>query len=127
MEIHHFGHLVQNIDEGITQLQKLGFAVKTDVILHDGLYLALVEKDGVLIELASPKTNGTMQNELLAKQGAGVYHICYKTNSLNREILNLQVQGYTVMGEQTPNILFENSNTVMLYNNNLGMIELISD
>lgn len=127
MKIHHFGYLVASVEESITDFEKLGYVSISNTIYDEAreINIRFIKNEDTVVELVSPVGKLSVVYNLYRKMKSSPYHICYESNNLNRDINKLCSEGYTVISNSSPAVAIENRNVVFLYNNNLGLIELV--
>lgn len=128
MEINHIGYAVKNIERAIRSFGELGFIF--DPVINDydrNVYLAFGSKDGYCVELVSPidKKMESPVDIYLSNIGPTPYHICYQTSNLQRDISELEKQGFRVIIQPQKAIAFNNARVVFLLNLAIGLIELV--
>lgn len=132
MQIHHIGYLVKDIENAKKLYSNLGYKIISDIFYDNirDIYISFMVKDGYLIELVSPASKDSVVYGLLKKTGPMPYHICYESNNINSDLEYLTGEeggGFMVIDsdKHVPAIPDGNYNAVFLYNNTVGIIELI--
>ncbi len=131
MKINHVGSIVRDIEKAVTQYTDLGFTKESKKIKDDiqEVFIVFMKKDNYVIELIQPVDKTSKMNNLLKKQGAGVYHVCYELEaddiSFEDKINELKDLSYLQITDINPAIAFDNRRIVFLYHQNLGFIELL--
>ena len=129
MKVHHIGYLVKNIENAVKEFKNIGYKVYSDTSydIHRDIDICFMEKDGYLVELISPKSEKSVVYNLLKKIGNSPYHICYISDNIEQDIAILIDRNYIVMGDLCPApCIGNNANVIFLYNQNIGIIELLS-
>lgn len=92
-----------------------------------GVDACFMRNGGVfLLELIAPFREKSEVSALLERQGSGLYHICYIVEDLEREVDCFREKRFIPISpiQDSPGIL-EGSHVCFLYNQNLGLIELL--
>ncbi|MBL4930560.1 VOC family protein [Clostridium paridis] len=129
MKIHHIGYLVASVEESIAEFEKLGYISVSNTIYDEAreINICFVKNMDTVIELVSPVGKSSVVYNLYKKMKSSPYHICYESNNLKQDINKLCSEGYTVISNLSPAVAIENRNVVFLYNNKLGLIELVEN
>lgn len=127
MTIHHFGYAVKKIPESISDFEKLGFKLKTEIFTDQtrNVDICFMEKDGVSIEVIAPQDQESPVYSLLKKNGSTLYHICYQSNNFEEDICRLKKDGFLVVEEPKEAIAIECSRVAFLYKNSIGLLEVV--
>ena len=129
MKIDHIGYLVKNIQKAIASFEKLGFSLSSE-ITHDEIRKAdicFMEKDGYVIELVSPYSDDSVVANLIKTIKNSPYHICYKSEDIDKDVEDLSKNGFVVIQEKEVAPAFGNKHVVFLYSARIGMIELVEE
>lgn len=128
MNIDHIGYAVKRIDKSIIAFESLGYTFG-DVIddLDRNIKMAFGEKDGYIIELVSvlDKKQQSPVDKYLSCIGSTPYHICYRTDDINKSITDLTNTGYKLIIEPKDAIAFGGKKVAFLFNLFIGLIELV--
>lgn len=130
MKLHHYGFATKSIEKSLKEFQKLGYSATTEKItdLIQGVELLFINNGyDHLIELVAP-IDGQEESpvtKILQKNGASLYHICYKVNDIEQSIIDLKQQRFVVVLPPTPAIAFANRRISFLYNTHIGLIEIL--
>lgn len=128
MRIDHIGYAVKRIEWALDSFEKLGFTFEPAVNDTDrNVRIAFGTKDGYRIELVAPldKKLKSPVDQYLSKAPGTPYHICYKSDNFDEEIVNLMQQGYKVIIEPKPAVAFGGKRVIFLMNLSLGLIEIV--
>ena len=128
MKIDHIGYAVKRIDRAITAFQKLGYEFEPVIDDTDrNVKLAFGSKDGYRIELVAPldKKQESPVDQYLSNAVGTPYHICYESDSLDTEIVELKAQGYKVVIEPRPAVAFGGRRVVFMMNIGFGLMEIV--
>lgn len=128
MKIDHIGYAVKRIDRALSSFEKLGFVFEPVIDDTDrNVKLAFGEKDGYRIELVAPldKKLESPVDQYLSNAIGTPYHICYKSDNLDRQIEELKSQGYKVIIEPRPAVAFGGKRVVFIMNIGFGLMEIV--
>ena len=130
MKIDHIGYAVKRIDRALSSFEKIGYVFEPMIDDTDrNAKLAFGEKDGYRIELVTPldKKLESPVDQYLSNTVGTPYHICYKSENLDREIEELQSQGYKVVIEPRPAVAFGGKRVVFIMNIGFGLLEIVEE
>lgn len=129
MRIDHIGYAVKNIEKARAAFEKLGFVFGELFDDKDrNIFIQFGENDGYCIELISPNGNGESPADFyLSKIGATPYHICYKSNDIEKDISKLEQSKFKVAVPLSPAIAFGGKRVVFMMNRSIGMIEIVEE
>lgn len=127
MKIHHIGYLVKKIDKAKEAFLELGYTVRQETVADDyrQVQICFLEKDGYVVELVSPLSGESVVAGLIKKFGNSPYHICYETDTYEKELEELQEKRYRICSESHEAIAIGGRNVCFLIHPHLGMIELV--
>jgi len=127
MKIHHIGYAVKNIEDSLNEFKKLGYKTIENKIVDNqrNVIIQFVKNEDYLIELVAPINEESPVTSLLKKQGNTPYHICYKTDNLEKEISDLDNNGFVVISNLLEAPAINNKRVIFLYKEEIGLIELI--
>lgn len=128
MEIDHIGYAVKKIDKARETLEKLGFQFEMTTDDTDrNLKIVFGKKDGYRIELISPmdKSKESPADIYLNKVGPTPYHICYRSDNMERDMEELKRQGFRVVIEPEEAIALDGRRVVFMASLAVGMIEIV--
>lgn len=128
MTIDHIGYAVKRIDRAMSSFEKLGFVF--DPIVDDtdrNIKIAFGENNGYRIELVSPldKEKESPVDTYLGNIGPTPYHICYRSDDLDREIENLKTKGFKVIKDPARAVAFGGKRVVFLMSLGIGLMEIV--
>ena len=125
MKIHHIGYAVNNIDKALLEFSKLGFQRVSKIFFDEKrkVKICFVQDRNVKIELIEPTENTSPAKRFL-KNGAGPYHICYQLSE-GENFEKIFKKGYVVVQPPDSAVALENRKVAFLYNNTIGLIEVI--
>ena len=101
MKVNHIGYLVKKMEKALPAFLELGYKIVQEIMYDDfrDINICFIEKDGYVVELICPASKESVVANLISKIGNSPYHICYETENLESEILNLQKQRYVMCSE----------------------------
>ena len=123
MKFHHIGIATENIEDTIKYLKEL-FTIKeiSETVYdknQDANLCMIILEDGTNLELVSGNVV-----EKIVKKRQFLYHTCYETEYINKEIEKLQKLDGFLVSEPKEAILFKNKKVAFLMTN-LGLMELV--
>lgn len=130
MKIDHIGYAVKRIERAITAFQKLGYEFEPVIDDTDrNVKLAFGVKDGYRIELVAPldKKSESPVDQYLSNAVGTLYHICYESEDLEKEVEELKSQGYKIVIEPQPAIAFDGKRVVFMMNIGFGLMEIVEN
>lgn len=128
MKIDHIGYAVKKIERAKTSFEKLGYQFEDMIEDADrNIYILFGEKDGCRIELVSPLDKGKESpvDSYLSKIGPTPYHICYRSETFDDDLDQLQQQGFKMTIPPAPAIAFGGKRVAFLMNLGLGLMEIV--
>lgn len=129
MRIDHIGYAVKNIEKARTAFEELGFTFGEVFNDHDRkIFIQFGENDGYCIELVSPNGEGEAPvDSILDKIGPTSYHICYKSDDIEKDIADLEKKKFKVIVPLAAAVAFGGKRVVFLMNRSIGMLEIVED
>lgn len=128
MKIDHIGYAVKRIDRALNAFEKLGFVFEPMFDdMERNVKLAFGEKDGYRIELVAPldkKVDSPIDPYLNNAVGTP-YHICYQSDELDKDVEELERQGFKVIIEPRAAIAFSGRRVVFMMNIGFGLMEIV--
>ena len=128
MKIDHIGYAVKNIEKSKTAMEILGY--KFGNIIEDNdrnIYIAFGELNGYRVELVSPISSGSPVDMHLSKIGPTPYHICYKSDDIEKDIAQLEENKFKVTIPLAPAVAFGGKRVVFMYSLAIGLIEIVEE
>ena len=130
MKIHHIGYAVKNIDKARDIFANLGFSFSE--LVNDtsrNLYIQFGKNDSYRIELLAKldESKESPIDSFIKKIGPTPYHFCYLTKNIEEDIKCFKNKGFIQTTIPCEAIAFDNKRVVFLYNNAIGLIELVED
>ena len=129
MNVHHIGYLVKQIDKAAEKFQMLGY-VKLGETVYDSfrdVQIQFLEKDGYRIELVSPVSEKSVVFRLLKKYKNMPYHICYEAEDFERDMKQLQADGFLKIDEPCPAPAIGGRRVCFLASAVMGMVEIVEE
>lgn len=127
MKIHHIGYAVKNIDFSINEFEKMGYQRYKDKVVDEKrkVVIQFMINKGYMIELIAPIGEDSPINNIIKKVGSGPYHICYETNDIEKQIIDLSEDRYILIQKPDKAIAIENRRVAFLFKKGIGIIELV--
>lgn len=128
MKFHHIGYAVKNISKAAKKLTSFGYYCNPIISDYDrNISIIFAEKDMTTIELIAilDSEKPSALGDTIKKRGVGPYHICYEVSNLNQAIEELQNNRFFVIIPPQKACALEDRNVAFLWNNDIGMIELL--
>ena len=123
MKLHHIGIATEDIENLVEYLKQILNIKDISETVYDKNQEAnlcmLTLEDGTKLELVSGKVV-----EKIVKKRQFLYHTCYETNDINKEIEKLQKLDSFLVSEPKEAILFKNKKVAFLMTN-IGLVELV--
>ena len=100
-KIHHVGIVVREIDEALRFYQdSLGLPViKRGELKRHGVAAALLATGESAIELVEPTDPTTGVARFLRERGEGLHHLCFQTEDVGRDLIELRQKGVLLIDE----------------------------
>ena len=118
MIIDHIGIAVKSIEQGIEHWQNIfGYYQATDIVINtrQKVKVAFMEKPGSLaVKLISPSDETSPLHKFLAK-GEGMHHICFKCESLDKQLNELKSKGLRITAPPQPGEAFDNDKIAFIF------------
>lgn len=126
MEIHHVGYLTKSISASLPEFARLGFAVERETSFDPfrKIDILFMRNDAYRVELIEPKGEDSPLYPLLKRYKNTPYHLCFSSDSLQRDISRLQEVGYLLMQEPMSAPCLDNAEAAFLMHPDLGIVEL---
>lgn len=130
MIIDHMGIAVRNLSTSAAEYELLGFSRVSEIYedyARNVNILFMENNQGYRIELIETKDiEKPSPIDTILKQAAHIiYHICYKTDSMDDTISELRKNGYIPVTNLEPAIAFNNKRVCFLLHKKIGFIELV--
>ena len=128
MKVDHIGYAVKDIEKAKKTMENLGFIFGNIIEDSDrNIDLCFGELDGYCIELVAPKNEKAPINMYLSKIGPTPYRICYKSDTIEKDIEQLKANRFKVSIPLAPAIAFGNKRVVFMYSLSVGLIEIVEE
>lgn len=127
MQIEHIAYVVKNIDKSLVQFEKLGYE-KCSTFFNDEIRkvkIIFIKNGTTKIELVEPMDETSDAYAYYKRIKNGPYHICYEVVSIDECVKELLAEGYIVTKEKEKAVAFSDRPVCFLYNNSIGLIELV--
>jgi methylmalonyl-CoA/ethylmalonyl-CoA epimerase len=109
--IDHIGIVVRSIEQSLTHWGAVfGYRQQTEVVANtrQKVNVVFLTKPGSLpVKLIEPTDPGSPVFAL-AKQGGGLYHLCFRCESVDAEVARMRSVGLQILAPQQPVEAFEN-------------------
>lgn len=127
LEVHHIGYAVSNMENGKDVFEKMGYVSLGDIVSDEirNIRILFMKMGETVIELVQPNGEGNPVDGTLKKNGSCPYHICYKTDDINKSIDELKKEGFMVIKKPEIAPAIDNNLVAFLYNIKIGLIELV--
>ena len=130
MKIDHIGYAVNNIEKAIQIMENLGYTFEPTVDDMDrNVRIAFGQSDSYRVELVSPLDRAVASpvDPVLSKNGPTPYHICYRSENLERDVEKLKAGRFKVTIPPAPAVAFSGRRVVFLYSLSTGLIEIVEE
>lgn len=132
MKIHHVGIAVKSINKSCAVYKNLGFT-DDGCLVRDttrNINILFMKKDSYRIELierAVPEIASPVDKFLLQPTEHAIYHTCYIVKNIDEQIKLLANYAFVLIDNPKPAAAFSKKQVCFLYNQNVGMIELLEE
>lgn len=118
--------LVKDIKLSINNFKNLGYKEESNIIVDEirSIFITFLKNENSLVELIQPSKDNKKFNSILRK-GGGLYHICYITSNIGKDLKSLLEQKYVLIEDINIAPAINNSLVAFLYNECMGIIELV--
>jgi methylmalonyl-CoA/ethylmalonyl-CoA epimerase len=127
LRVDHIGYLVKDIDKAKRDLEALGYLARGGICYDEVRHadIAFFENGGYVVELVAPRDASSVVWNLLKRNGAGPYHICYETDDAEAGEVRLNGLGFvkTVSAQEAPAL--GGRKVSFFTGRNTGLIELL--
>lgn len=129
MKLHHYGFATKSIEKSLNEFEKIGYQAISEKIIDpiQGVELLFINNENNHpIELVAPLDgNESPISNILKKNGATLYHICYEAENIEKSIAELKTKHFVIVVKPTPAIAFNMRKVCFLYNSHIGLIEIL--
>ena len=129
MKIDHICFAVKNLNDGIAYWDRVfGYKQMTGIVentLQKVMVVFLCKDDSITIKLIEP-TEGNQSLINYVNRGGGFHHLCFKCDSIDDKIVELNNEGLITLVPPQPGEAFNNNNIAFLlarYNMNVELID----
>jgi len=129
MQLHHFGVLVEDIENcSLDYVHNFGYEIRSEVI-HDPLQAAFVRflalpSETTYLELVSPDGPQSFLHNAL-RRDPGFNHICFSTSAIEECLRDMNSKGAMILREPVPAVAFRHRRIAWLMDRNCTLIELV--
>ncbi len=99
--INHIGIAVKNLEESMKTFQTI-FGVESfhrETVLEQSVEIASFPLNGILIELTAPINESSPISKFLEKRGEGIHHIAFESDSLQKDLSKLSLDGIQLINQ----------------------------
>jgi len=64
-------------------------------------------------------------SNILRKNGATLYHICYEVENIEKSVVELKTKHFVIVANPTQAVAFNMRKVCFLYNSSIGLIEIL--
>ena len=128
MQVDHIGYAVKKMDRAIKSFIALGYQFESTIDDFDrNIKITFGEKDGYRIELVCPIDKNIVSpvDTYLSNVGPTPYHICYRTENMEEELINLEKQGFKTVKDPSKAVAFGGKKVAFLMNLGIGLMEIV--
>ena len=128
MTIDHIGYAVRRMDRALSAFSALGYEFGPIVDDFDrNVKICLGEKDGYRIELVCPldRKKASPVDVYLKNVGPAPYHICYRSDDLEKDMEDLASQGFRMILPPAEAVAFGGRRVAFLSSLGLGLMEIV--
>ncbi len=129
IKFHHIAVAVHDIEKSKQKYELFGYNA-SDTIWDDIQKVNICfmySKEMPTIELVASSDLNSPVRKILNKNGVTPYHTCYSTSDFENDILTLSKSGFVKLSDSVKTIAINNKRIVFMYNNDLGLIELVEE
>jgi methylmalonyl-CoA/ethylmalonyl-CoA epimerase len=128
MILDHVGIAVRSIERSIEHWAEVfGYEQATEVVINtrQKVRVVFLAKPGSLqVKLIEP-TDSSSPIHAFIQRGGGLHHLCFRCESVDREVVRLAAQGLRVITPPQPGEAFENEMIAFVYAGDGLNVELI--
>ncbi len=127
VHIDHIGYAVTDIEKASDIFNWLGYEPCGDVIddFDRRVSIRFFKNGETLIECIAPLGNDSPVCKWLEKNGCSPYHLCYISDNIEHDIELLKSSKFKVISLPSPAKAFGGKRVAFLYNQHVGLIELV--
>ena len=129
MRIHHIGYAVSDIESSMQVFLALGYRCEGSIV-HDEarrVSILFMVNGQYRIELVAPSDDKSPVTELLKRNGAAPYHICYEVNDIDESMGDLKQAGFKPLVRKSPAVAIDGRNVIFLFHLKYGLMELLEN
>ena len=127
MRIDHVGYAVHDIETATPSFLSLGYRLceaETEDRERGVKILFLSNPGGAKIELVAPLGENSPVSAWLKKNGNSPYHICYESDNIAADVVELKNKGFISVKPPLPAPALRGRQVAFLYGKHTGLIEL---
>ena len=124
-----FFQQLKQLEEASKEAQLKGYIAEGEWT-HDEIRkvdILFLQKDGYRIELVSPYAPDSVVSGLIRTYKNAPYHLCYEAENFEKELAELEGNGYIRIDEPTPAPAIGGRRVVFLMHPAAGMLELLEE
>jgi len=130
LQFHHIGIVTRNFEKAVKIYITMGFKVSMEPVevISQQVRICFLEKPShPTIELIEPLGDHSPVKNLLQKCGSGPYHLCYRTNDLQKTTDDLRAEKFLILSKPVASNAFDNYLIIFAYKEEIGLIEIVED
>jgi len=129
MKLHHYGFATKSIEKSLREFERMGYHALSEKIIDPIQKVELLfinNENNHPIELVAPMDNKESPiSNILRKNSATLYHICYEVDNIEKSIAELKTKHFVIVANPTQAVAFNMRKICFLYNSHIGLIELL--
>lgn len=127
--LHHIGVAVTAFEDVLPFYCRTGYVPGPSLLdPEQDVMVCVLRREGMpLVELLAPFDQNSPINNILAKAGAGPYHMCYSVSNLEEAIRSLKADRFLLVSRPKVSNVFDNRHVCFLFRKDVGLIELIEE
>ena len=131
LKFHHIGVVTNNLTASISVYRFLGYMEENNKFFNDPIQQVVVYfmiKSGhPRVELIAPMSESSPAWNIIKKMNSKPYHCCYEVEEMGSAIDKFRKEKFLLIQKPLPAVAFNNQKVCFLYNNNIGLIELLEN
>jgi len=129
MEFHHIGIFVKDLQFGKSEISKFVDIVSiSDEVIDEDMGVRIIfvkDHSNIIYELVAPLGSNSPVNRVLSSGKDYLNHIAYLTNSFDKEVIRIRVEGMVPLGPAKKAKAFHDSRVIFFLTPLGFIIELI--
>ncbi len=128
MKLHHIGYAVKSIEKSEKAFKALGYETEGKTVddLRRNVRIKFITLEDNVVELIEPMNEKSPVCNLLKKNGAIPYHLCYEVENIADKITELKKNGFILISGIGPAPAIDGYPVAFMYGAEIGVIELLS-